>query len=106
VQHASAILASSGEDDLAAKVMRHQHQAVTNSQHGNAQRKNLWIDLRGAFVINAGWPSGKNDPVRLQRSDFAGWRVEANNFRIHLTLADSPGDDLRVLRPEIEDENL
>ena len=36
VQHARAILAAPAEFDLAAKMMRHQHQPVTNSQHRNA----------------------------------------------------------------------
>ena len=86
--------------------MRHQHQSVTNSQYGNAERKNLWVDLRGAFVVNTGWAAGKDNPVRFCRCDFSGWCVEADNFRINLTLADSPGYDLRVLRAKIEDENF
>src|SRR5438132_606763 len=105
-QHARAILASAGEDDLAGKVMRQQHQPLTDSQDGNAERKNLWIDLRSAFVINAGWSAGKNDTVGFQRGDFRGWRVEANNFRIHLAFAHTAGYDLRVLRSEIEEKNL
>src|SRR5438094_608821 len=106
VQHAGAVLASSGEHDLAAKVMRHQHQSVTNSQDGNAKRKNLWVHLWSAFVVNARGPAGKDDPLRFCCGDFSSRRVEANNFRINLTLTDSPRYDLGVLRAEIEDENF
>jgi hypothetical protein len=36
VQHAGAILTSPGKNDTAVKMMRHQHQPVTNSQYWNA----------------------------------------------------------------------
>ena len=36
MQHSRAVLAPSGEDDLAAEMMRHLHQSVTNSEHRNA----------------------------------------------------------------------
>ncbi len=106
MQHASAILASPGKYHLAAKMMGHQHQSVTDSQYGNAERKNFWIDLRGAFVVNTGRAAGKDDAVGFCCGDFSGWCVEANNFRIHLTLPHAAGYDLRVLRAEIEDENF
>ena len=35
VQHAGAIFTSPGENDAAVKMMRHQHQPVTNSQYWN-----------------------------------------------------------------------
>ena len=55
VQRTGTVLASPGKHDLAAKVMRHQHQPVTNSQYGNAERENLWVYLRSSFVINTRW---------------------------------------------------
>ena len=87
-------------------MVRHKHQSVTNSQYGNAQQKNLRIDLRRAFVIHTGWPAGKNQAIRFQRGDFGGGRIEANNFRIHLAFPHAAGYHLRVLRAEIEDENF
>src|SRR5207245_10751741 len=105
-QHADAVLPSPGQHDLSPKVIRHQHQSVTNSQYGNAKRKNLWVDLWSAFVVNARGPAGKDDPLRFCCGGFSNRRVEANNFRINLTLTDSPRYDLRVLRAEIEDENF
>ena len=36
LQHSCAVLAPSGEHDLAAEMMRHLHQSVTNSEHRNA----------------------------------------------------------------------
>jgi len=42
----------------------------------------------------------------LHCRDFRGRCVEANNFRIHLAFPYAPRDDLRVLRPEVEDQNF
>ena len=45
-------------------------------------------------------------PFGLQRRDFLGRDVEANDLRIDLAFANPARDDLGVLRTEIEDENL
>ena len=45
-------------------------------------------------------------PFGFDCCDFSGGRIEANNLRIDLALADAARDDLRVLRAEIEDENF
>ena len=34
--------------------------------------KICWIDLRRAFVVNAGRAAGENDAVRFRRGDFSG----------------------------------
>ena len=86
--------------------MRHQHEPVTDSEHRNAERKNLWIDLRCAFVVNAGGSTGKDQPLRLRSSDFRDRCVETDDLRVHLALTDSSRYDLGILRAEIEDENF
>ena len=58
------------------------------------------------FVVNTGWPAGKDQPIGFHCGDFGGRRVEANDLRIHLAFADPSRYDLRVLRTEIEDENF
>src|SRR5881396_1116507 len=52
------------------------------------------------LILSRG-PAGKGDHLRFCCGDFSSRRVEANNFRINLTLTDSPRYDLRVLRAEI-----
>src|SRR6266508_768158 len=52
VQRPSAVLASPGEHNLAAKMMRHQHQPVTNSKHRNSKRKDLRIKMWRSFVLS------------------------------------------------------
>src|SRR5262249_53171657 len=106
LQHSGSILAASGENDASVKMMRHQHQSVTNSQYWNAQRKDFRIDVRRAFVVNAGWPTRKDQSFGLHCGNFSGRCVEANDLRIHLAFPDPTRDDLRVLRTKIENENF
>ena len=58
-----------------------------------------------SFVVNARRTAGEDEAVRAELCDFSRRRVEANNLRIDLALADASRDHLRVLRAEIEDEN-
>jgi hypothetical protein len=87
-------------------MMRHLHQAITNSQDRNPQGKNLWINLGRTVFVNAGRAAGKNDPVWLFACNGVRRGIEADDLRINLQLANAPADDLGVLRTEIEDENF
>ena len=63
------------------------------------------IDLRRALVVNARRAARKNDALGRELLDFRRRDIAAHDLGINLTLADAPGDDLRVLRAEIEDED-
>src|SRR5207302_282215 len=54
IQYPGAVLAASGIAHLTTEVMRHLHQAITNSQDRDPECKNLWINLGRAVVVNAG----------------------------------------------------
>ena len=58
------------------------------------------------FIVNTRRTAGKNESLRAQSGDFSRGCIEANNFRINLEFANTPGNDLRVLRTEIQDENF
>src|SRR6266496_1488242 len=105
VQRPSAVLASPGEHNLAAKVMCYQHQAITNAEHRNAERKDFWIEMRRVFVVNTCRTTGENESVRFQLGDFSCGCVEANNLRINLQFTNAPRNDLCVLGTEIENED-
>jgi hypothetical protein len=104
-QRPGAVLASPGEHNLAAEVMCHQHQAITNAEHRNAEQKDFWIEMWRVFVVNTRGTTGENESVRFQLGDFSCGCVEANNLRINLQFANSPRDHLCVLRTEIENED-
>ena len=58
------------------------------------------------FVVNTRRTAGENEPLRFQPGDFSCRCVEANDLGINLEFANAPGDDLCVLRTEIQDENF
>ena len=105
LQHTRAVLTASAEYDLTAEMMRHLHEAVANSEDGNAERENLGIDLRRAFLVNAGWTAGENDSVRRKIDNFRCGNVEGNNLGVDLQFANAARDHLGVLRAEVEDED-
>ena len=106
IQYPGAVLATSGIAHLTTKMMRHLHQAITNSQDRNSQGKNLWINLRRSVFVNAGRAARQNDAVWLFARNGVGRSIKADNLRINLQLTNAPTDDLGVLRTEIEDENF
>ena len=64
------------------------------------------INLRRAFVVNAGRTAGENDSVRVQFCNFGRGKIERNNFGVNLQLPHPASDHLGVLRAEIENKNL
>src|ERR1043166_2973054 len=83
--------------------MRHQLHAVADSQDRHAEFPDAGVALRRVFAVDARRAPAQDDAGRL---DLRGRRVVPENLREHLTLADASGDDLGVLRAEIEDYDL
>ena len=57
------------------------------------------------FVVNTRRTAGENKSLWFLLGDFSGRCVEANDLGINLEFANAPGNDLSVLRTEIQDEN-
>ena len=87
-------------------MVRHQLHSVANSQNRNPQGKNLRIRMRRALVVNAGRSARENNAFRAERGGFLRRNVKLDDLRINLALANPARDDLRVLRTEIEDQDL
>src|SRR5437879_6572929 len=87
-------------------MMRHLHQTITDSKDRDSQGENLWINLGRAVFVNAGRTARQNDAVWLFARNGVGRSIKADDLRINLQLANTPPDDLGVLRAEIEDENF
>src|SRR5207249_7748613 len=81
----------------------HQLHPVANSQHRHSEFPNAGVALRCALAVHTGRPATQDDAGRV---DFRCGRIVPENLRKHLALADASRDDLRVLRAEIEDDDL
>src|SRR6266516_2024979 len=86
--------------------MRQDLNAVTDAQDRNAEFEDGLVRQRRVLGIHARRSAGKDQPARLERGDFLRRRVIAEDGGINVALADAARDDLRVLGPEIENDNL
>ena len=85
--------------------MRHELHAIADPQHGHAEIENGSIRVGRGFRIHARGAAAEDDALRIERRDFLRRKIEADDLRIDLALADAPGDDLCVLGTEIEDDD-
>lgn len=80
--------------------------AITNTQHGNTEFIDGAIDLRCFGCINTRWTAGEYDSSGFELRDGGRLRRVGNDFGVDLALAHTAGNHLRVLRPEIENEDF
>ena len=73
---------------------------------GHAQVEDRFRSVGGALFIDTAGPAGQDERARPGGADRRDGRVEWDDLRIDTELADLPGDELGVLGPEIEDEDL
>ena len=103
-QRVAELALARGRDRPAERV-RHQLHAVADPEHGDADVENGGIALRRAGVGHALGPAGQDDPGRTPRANLLGRGVRRPDLRVHRELAKPPGDELCVLRPEVENDD-
>src|SRR5690606_16829005 len=90
---------------LATEEVADELHAVADAEHGDTQLEDLGVDRGRAVLEDARGTAGEDDRRGLQRLDGG----DAHRARVDLTvdaeLADAPGDELRVLAAEVEDED-
>ena len=80
--------------------------SVADTQDRKSQVIDAPVQLWRIGRVNAGGAPGKNDAIRCDSAERGSIRPEGKNLGIHAAFAYSPGDHLRVLRAEIDDDNL
>ena len=92
--------------DLPAEEVGHELHAVADAQNREVALEQRGVDRGGAVLVHAARPARQDDApgVRTRHlAPVAGARV---NLAVHVQLPHAPGDELRVLGAEIEDEYL
>ena len=105
-ERAFAVFALLARLDLPAEILGQELQAVANAQHRDAQLEDGAVRQRRVLGIDAGRAARQDEALGVQPGDFPRRRVVAQDDRIDVALADAPRDDLRVLRAEIQDDDL
>ena len=101
----AAIFARFGGLDLTAQDLRADLHAVTDPQDRHAQLEDLGIAAGCARFVHAARSAGEDQPSGIELAQFVKRDVRANELAEDALLADAAGDELGVLRPEIEDRN-
>ncbi len=91
--------------DLAAEEMASELHSVTDAEYGDAEIKQFGIAQGRAGSVDAGRAAGKDEAARIQFGDACGGQVVAHNLAKDVLFADAAGDELAVLRAEIEDQD-
>src|SRR4051812_17211142 len=100
-----AVLARGGGLDLAAEDVADELHAVADPQHGHAQFEEPRGAKGGAGLVDARRPAGEDQGQGVQLLDTLEGHVVPNDAGEGLALPDPAGDELHVLRPEIEHED-
>ncbi len=98
-------LALRGWRDATAQLLRHGLHAVADAQHRNAERESRLGRLRRICIGDGLGTAGKNDSARFERADLLVRDVPRIDLAIHAQLAHATRDELRVLGPEVENQD-
>ena len=91
--------------DGASQLLRHQLRPVTDAERRHAELEKPGVDEWRVVGVDRGRPAGEDERRRIALSDVARRDFVADELGVHATLAHAPGDELRVLTAEIEDED-
>jgi hypothetical protein len=105
-QARAAELPHLGALDPAAELEHHRLHAVADAEHGNAELEQLTAKLGRAVRVDGCGPSREDQPLRLPSRDLLERHVMRKQLGEHAAFPDPPRDQLRVLAPEVEHEDL
>ena len=104
-QLGAAVLAGAGVGDRAAECLCHRLEAVADAEHRHAEVEQRRVELRGAVGVHAGRAAGQHDGLRILGLDLLDGRGVRDDLGVHPRLADPPGDQLRILRAEVDHQH-
>ena len=97
------VLALVGGPHFTAQGVHHELQSIADAQHGQAQLQHARVGGRRISVIDRRRAAGKNNPDRGVAANFFQRGRAGEHYRENILFTDAARDELRILRPEIED---
>jgi hypothetical protein len=89
----------------AAELHRHGLHAVADAEHRHAERPDHIGRPRGSSLGDRLRPAGQDDSLGSKGTQRGGVHVPGVDLAVDAELAHAPGDQLRVLRAEVEDQD-
>ncbi len=105
VEVGPAVLTSARLGHGAAEVTGEDLRPVTDAQDGDAEVVDALVDPGGAVLVHRLRATGEDQRRRPARCQVVGGDVVGDDLGEDVALADAPGDQLRVLRSEVDDED-
>ncbi len=105
VQFGESVLPLVRTDHLAAQGVDHELEAVTDPQDRNPEIEDPLVHPRRVRLVDGGGPAGKDDPFGPELPDLFDIDPRRLDLAVDLMFPDAPGDELVVLRSEIDDQN-
>ncbi len=101
----ATVFAAIRTNDLAAREMREQLHPIAETEDRNSGLEQGGLGGRHVFVIDRVRAAGQDDALGLPFADPAHRSRRRMDFAVHVRLSHPPGDELGVLRPEVDDED-
>ena len=105
VQLGPAVLADPGLRDFAPKIARDELCPIADAEDRHARVVDRGVDAWCPVDVHRGRTAREDDGPRPPFEHVGDRHRPGNDLAVHVRLADAPGDELRVLRPEIDDQN-
>ncbi len=84
---------------------RHGLHAVADAQHRDPELEHARVEARRAGLVDGRRAAGEDQPLRVASAQLLERRVVRQELGVHAALAHAPGDELGVLRPEVEHDH-
>ena len=92
--------------EFSAEFMGEKLHTVADAEHGHAEFENASVEAGGVFFPHAGRTAGKTDGVGMHGGHFGGGDHAGMNFGIDSGFTHTPGDELRDLGTEVENDDF
>ncbi len=105
VQIRTAVLARTGVVDGPAEALRHELEAVAHAEDGDAGLEECTVDTGGALLVHGRGAAGEDDRRRVLGEHLGDRHGARHDLAVDPGLADATGDELGVLRTEVDDQD-
>jgi len=86
----------------AAQAVRHQLHPVADPEDRHPRIKDPFRHAGRAFVVNARWATGQNEPLRIHPADIRRRRIKRHQLGEDAKFTHPPGDQLGRLGAEVD----